>query len=108
IDDAVFAAAAQRVPPARAVGVGSDRSAALDPALQTVVLTWAVIHADVVVLDVIRAFVEGRLVGGIRTLGLQEGAVGVTTEGLPPDVVTQIDDLIERLVAGEIPVPTTP
>jgi basic membrane lipoprotein Med (substrate-binding protein (PBP1-ABC) superfamily) len=101
-------AAAQHVPPGRAIGVGADRSATLDPGLRPVVLTWAVTHDDVIVLDVIEALVEGRLEPGVRTLGLRDGAVGIATDGLPPDVVTQIEDLTERVVAGQISVPTAP
>ena len=45
---------------------------------------------------------------GVRPVGLREGAVGVTTDGLPPEVVMQVEDLTDRVVAGQISVPTAP
>ena len=73
-------------------------------------LTSMVKGVDVAVVEVARQVVEGRFAGGIRELGLAEGAVGFVSDArnadrLPADVVARARAIAADIVAGRIEVP---
>ncbi len=90
-----------------AIGVDADQSAEA-PEL---IVTSMVKNVDVAVFEEIRRVVSGQFEGGIRVLGLREGAVGYVrneenARWLTPERVRQLDRIQAEIVAGNIPVPT--
>ncbi|MCB9562415.1 MAG: BMP family ABC transporter substrate-binding protein [Kofleriaceae bacterium] len=90
-----------------AIGVDSDQ---YDEA-PCCVLTSMVKQVDVAVVDAARAVVEHRFAGGVRELGLAEGAVGFVSDArnadrLPADVVARARAIAADIVAGRIEVPS--
>jgi basic membrane protein A len=90
------------------IGVDSDQYETVDPELQEFVLTSMLKKVDVAVYETIKAFVEGGEAGGITTFDLESGGVDYSTSGdfLGEDVISQLDDLKEQIISGEITVPT--
>jgi basic membrane protein A and related proteins len=90
-----------------AIGVDSDQ---YDEMPGTVV-TSMVKGCDVAVFDTIRDFVDGRFRGGVRSFGLADNGVDYVSEGphgdkLPAELKDRVATLRERVVRGEISVPT--
>jgi basic membrane protein A and related proteins len=87
------------------IGVDTDQSY-----LGPHILTSAVKREDVAVFDTIRALQDGSLHGGgtsvftLRNGGLQLGRI---SPGVPAKVVTAVERIRERIVAGRIRIPTT-
>ena len=90
-----------------AIGVDSDQY----DEMPGVVVTSMVKRVDVAVFEAIKAVLEGTFRGGIRRLGLAEGAVDYVHEGphankLPPAVVARVEALRADVIAGRIRVPS--
>ena len=101
----VFAAATARR--RWAIGVDSDQYSAAP----CCVLTSMVKRVDVAVVDAIAAVLRGQFVGGLRELGLADGAVGFVAdehnlERLPPDAVAAARRIEQAIIAGSIEVPS--
>lgn len=60
--------------------------------------------------DIVKAALEGDLqVGSEKVLGLEEEGIGYTLDGsnikVPEDVVEKLEEIKEKIIAGEIQIP---
>jgi len=90
-----------------AIGVDSDQYHEMPGS----VLTSMVKRVDVALVTVIGEVVRGEFRGGVRTFGLAEDGVGYVRDEnnaglLPDDVHREAQALRQRIIAGEIDVPT--
>ncbi|MCF6509094.1 BMP family ABC transporter substrate-binding protein [Blastococcus sp. MG754426] len=95
----------------RAIGVDSDQYQTVDdPALQAVIMTSMLKRVDNAVEAFITDYSEGTVEGGVDLLyDLESDGVGLATSGGQiDDIQTQIEDYRQRIISGEITVPTTP
>jgi basic membrane protein A len=107
----LFKAAVAAGPEALAIGVDSDQYLTASEAEKAHILTSMLKRVDVALYDTIRAVVDGTVVGGAQVLGLAEDGVDFATSNpdlLTEDIVTQLNDLKEQIIAGEIVVPDAP
>ncbi|MEN8113788.1 MAG: BTAD domain-containing putative transcriptional regulator [Actinomycetota bacterium] len=73
------------------------------------ILTSMIKTIGVSLYDAIEDYTKGDFVPGVREYGLAEGGVGYTTTGGYIDhLVPELEDLKDRVIAGEIPVPDLP
>ena len=86
-----------------AIGVDSDQSY-LAP---ETVITSAMKRVDNAVYDTVSKLVEGKLAAGIAEYDLTNGGVDIapTTDLLPEEVVAAVNEVKEKIIAGEIVVP---
>jgi basic membrane protein A and related proteins len=95
----------------RAIGVDSDQYQTVeDPALQAVIMTSMLKRVDNAVEAFIGSFVDGEVAGGediVNDLST-EGIALATTGGFIDDIQDQLDDYKQKIIDGEIEVPTTP
>jgi basic membrane protein A len=93
-----------------AIGVDSDQYLTSgDEASQAVILTSMLKRVDVAVFETIKASVEGDTSGGNKTFNLANDGVGYSTSGgYLDDVVSQLEEIKAKIVAGEIEVPSVP
>jgi basic membrane protein A len=69
-------------------------------------------RVDVAVFETVRAVVDRRFEGGVRSFGLAEGGLGYVDDArnrplLPAGARDRVDALQRAIVSGEIRVPTT-
>lgn len=105
----VFEAAAEAG--ARAIGVDSDQYETVgDPALQAVIMTSMLKRVDNAVEAFITDYSDGTVEGGTDIVNdLSTEGVGLSySGGFIDDIQATIDDYSQRIVDGEITVPTTP
>jgi len=90
------------------IGVDSDQYNTVDPALRDFVLTSMLKKVDVAVYETVKTFVETGEVGGVEVFDLESGGVDYSTSGdfLAEDVISQLDELKEQIISGDITVPT--
>ena len=88
-----------------AIGVDSDQSY-LAP---DTVITSAMKRVDNAVYATVEALANGTLEGGLSTFDINNGGVDIapTTDLLPEEVITAVEDVKAKLEAGEITVPAT-
>jgi basic membrane protein A len=105
----IAAAAASKV---YAIGVDSDQSLTASPEEQKWILTSMLKRVDNAVQQTITAFVNGSFKGGYQTFGLKEDGIDYAqnefNKELLGDIPTTLDDLKQKITAGEIKVPTEP
>jgi basic membrane protein A len=95
----------------RAIGVDSDQYETVgDPALQAVIMTSVLKRVDNAIQAYLTDYSEGSISGGTDEVNdLESGGVGLATSGGQiDDIKTQIDDYTQKIISGEIEVPTTP
>src|SRR3954454_19619913 len=105
----VFEAAAEAN--GRAIGVDSDQYETVgDPALHAVIMTSVLKRVDNAIETFVTDFSEGSVQGGTDIVNdLKSGGVGLSTSGgFIDDIKGQLDDFQQKIVDGEIEVPTTP
>jgi basic membrane protein A len=105
----VFEAAAEAG--GRAIGVDSDQYETVgDPALQAVIMTSVLKRVDNAIETFVTDYSEGSVQGGTDIVNdLKSGGVGLSTSGgFIDDIKGQLDDFQQKIVDGEIEVPTTP
>jgi basic membrane protein A len=90
-----------------AIGVDSDQY----HVAPCCVLTSMLKRVDVSVFEAIKSLKEGKFEGGIREFGLAEDGVGYVYDDnnkarLPEDVITKVNELRQKIISGEIKVPT--
>lgn len=90
-----------------AIGVDSDQF----HVAPCCVLTSMLKRVDVSVFEVIKSLKEGKFEGGIREFGLAEDGVGYVYDDnnkarIPEDVVTKVNELRQKIISGEIKVPS--
>jgi basic membrane protein A len=96
---------------ARAIGVDSDQYETVDdPAQKAVIMTSMLKRVDVAVTSFVGDFVDGSVKGGSDNLyDLESDGVGLATSGgFIDDIKDQVDEYRQKIVNGEIEVPTTP
>lgn len=102
----LFQAAQEQGEGAWAIGVDADQ---LELAPDNV-LTSMIKRVDVAVFETIKAAFEERFEGGTLVFGLAEEGVGLapsTSTNTPADVIETAESFGDRIVSGEIVVPTT-
>lgn len=93
----------------QAIGVDSDQALTAAPEVQDVIITSMIKKLDVAVYEFIKAEVEGAFEAGAVEFDLAAGGVDYsTTGGKIDDIVDQLDELKQRIIDGEIEVPTSP
>jgi basic membrane protein A len=100
------AAAAKKL----AIGVDSDQYQTVgDPALQAVIMTSMLKRVDNATKAFIDDFVAGKVKSGDVLNDLKTDGVGLAyTGGKIDDIKSQIDSYKQKIISGEIKVPTTP
>ena len=88
-----------------AIGVDSDQSV-LAP---ETIITSAMKRVDNAVYDCAKAVVEGTLEAGVKTYDITNGGVDIapTTDLLPAEVLSAVEAVKEKLLNGEIVVPSS-
>lgn len=92
-----------------AIGVDADQSLTVKEDQRPQILTSMTKRVDVAVFETIKAFVDGTYTGGYRTFGLAEGGVGYAendyNRNLIADIKSRLEELKQKIIAGEIKVP---
>lgn len=93
-----------------AIGVDSDQYNTADPSVRDVILTSMLKQVDVAVFGAIEAFVNGTLEAGVQEFDLTNDGVGFSTTGgfLTQEIIDQLEELKQRIIDGEIEVPSAP
>lgn len=92
-----------------AIGVDSDQALTADPAVKDVIITSMLKNVDVAVFDYLKAVSEGDAPSGVTVNDLASGGVGYsTTGGHIDDITDKLDEFKQKIIDGEIKVPTTP
>jgi basic membrane protein A len=88
-----------------AIGVDTDQSS-LAP---DTVITSAMKRVDTAVYDAIANMIKGELESGVITYGLEDDGVGIapTQDLLPDDVIAAVEEVSEKIINGEVTVPST-
>ena len=94
---------------AMAIGVDSDQYLTADEAVQDAILTSMLKRVDVAVFDFITSVRDGEFTAGEVVYDLEAGGVGYSTSGGQVDDITdQLDEIEQKIIDGEIKVPTEP
>lgn len=92
-----------------AIGVDADQYQTATPAQQKVILTSMIKKVNVAVYETAKAFQEDSLEGGLQVFDLESGGIDYATSGgYVDDIKTQLDDFKQKIISGEIKVPTAP
>ena len=92
---------------AKAIGVDSDQYKTADPAVQSVILTSMLKRVDVAVYDFIKNATTGNYASGTVRYDLSKDGVGYATSGgQVDDIASKLDDFKQKIISGEITVPT--
>ncbi|MCL6581882.1 MAG: BMP family ABC transporter substrate-binding protein [Firmicutes bacterium] len=105
----VIAAAAERKK--WVIGVDSDQYLTASDEEKPYVLTSMLKRVDVAVYETIKAFVEGTFKGGYATFDLAISGVDYATsnpDALTADITAKLDEIKQKIISGEIVVPTEP
>jgi len=90
-----------------AIGVDSDQYKTADPAVQSVILTSMLKRVDVAVYDYIKNATTGNYASGTVRYDLSKDGVGYATSGgQVDDIASKLDDFKQKIISGEITVPT--
>jgi basic membrane protein A len=91
------------------IGVDSDQYNTVDPSVQEYVLTSMLKRVDVAVFEAIKAKIDGTFKAGPTTYDLSVDGDGYSTSGgFVDDIKDQLDDYKQKIIDGEITVPTDP
>ena len=92
-----------------AIGVDSDQYNTADPSVKDVIMTSMLKNVNVAVYNYLKEVVGGTFPTGVTTYDLKVDGVGYATSGGKIDDITdQLDAFKEKIISGEITVPTTP
>jgi len=90
------------------IGVDSDQYLGVPDDLKPFVLTSMLKRVEVAVYDTIKSEVEGAFQGGYVIFDLSKDGVGYATSGgFIDDITPQLEDYKQKIIAGEITVPTS-
>jgi basic membrane protein A len=90
-----------------AIGVDSDQYKTADPAVQSVIMTSMLKRVDVAVYDYIKNATTGNYAAGTVRYDLSKDGVGYATSGgQVDDIASKLDDFKQKIISGEITVPT--
>ena len=105
----LFDAAVQAGEGKWAIGVDSDQYLTASENQKPHILTSMIKRVDVGVFDYTQAVADGNPPSGYVVYDLESGGVGYSTSGgFIDDIVDQIEDYKQRIIDGEIKVPTEP
>jgi len=91
----------------KAIGVDSDQYKTADPAVQPVIMTSMLKRVDVAVYDFIKNATTGNYASGTVRYDLAKDGVGYATSGgQMDDIADQLDAFKQKIISGEITVPT--
>jgi basic membrane protein A len=103
----VFAAA--KADKKLAIGVDSDQYNIVEASLKPVIMTSMIKKVDVAVFEFVTSVSEGKPLAGETVFDLKSGGVDYSTSGgAVDDIKTKLDEYKEKIISGEITVPTTP
>jgi basic membrane protein A and related proteins len=92
-----------------AIGVDSDQAKTASPDVQDVIITSMIKRVDVAVYEFLTREVEDTFEAGEQVFDLAAGGVDYsTTGGKVDDIKDQLDELKQRIIDGDITVPTSP
>jgi len=92
-----------------AIGVDSDQYNTADPSVKDVIMTSMLKNVNVAVYNYLKEVVGGTFPTGVTTYDLKVDGVGYATSGgQVDDIKDQLDAFKEKIISGEITVPTTP
>ena len=92
----------------RAIGVDSDQYESVEPPLNEVIVTSMVKRVDNAVFEFVDSVAQGDPLTGVQTFDLERGGVDYSTSGGAVDeIAPQLDELKQRIVSGDITVPST-
>jgi basic membrane protein A len=92
-----------------AIGVDSDQALTATPDVRDVILTSMIKKVDVAVYDFLKSASEGNDITGNKVYDLKANGVDyATTGGHVDDIKAQLDDYKQKIISGEITVPTKP
>jgi basic membrane protein A len=92
-----------------AIGVDSDQYLTASADAQKHILTSMIKRVDVATYNEIKSVADGSPLTGYQTYDLAAGGVGYSTSGgYVDDIKSQIDDYAQKIINGEIKVPTAP
>ena len=93
-----------------AIGVDSDQANLKQyAAVKDVIMTSMIKKVDVAVFDYIKSIKDGTFQAGNKVFDLKAGGVDYsTTGGQIDDIKAKLDDFKQKIISGEIKVPTTP
>jgi basic membrane protein A len=90
------------------IGVDSDQYLSVPDELKPYVLTSMLKRVDVAVYETIKSQVDGTFEGGYHIFDLSKDGVGYATSGgFIDDIVPQLEDYKQKIIDGEITVPTS-
>jgi basic membrane protein A and related proteins len=91
-----------------AIGVDSDQYLTAPADQQPYILTSAIKNVGTAVYDTIKAFLNGQFQGGTVTFSLKDGAIDyATSNSAIDDIKSKLDDLKQKIVSGQITVPSS-
>ena len=94
-----------------AIGVDADQSLTAPEDERPYILTSMRKKVDVAVYDTIKAFTEGQFTAGPQYFGLKEGGVDYSVndynKNMMADIQPKLDELKQKIISGEIVVPTS-
>ena len=94
---------------ARAIGVDSDQYETADPSVRDVIMTSMLKNVNVAVYEYLSAINDGTFPSGVTRYDLEVDGVGYsTTGGQVDDIADQLDEFKQKIIDGEIKVPTAP
>ncbi|MER7073779.1 BMP family ABC transporter substrate-binding protein [Terrabacter sp. NPDC000476] len=94
---------------ALAIGVDSDQALTAAPEVRDVILTSMIKKVDVAVYDFLKSGAEGKDITGNKVFDLKAGGVDyATTGGKVDDIKSKLDEYKQKIISGEIKVPTQP
>jgi basic membrane protein A len=92
-----------------AIGVDSDQYNTAADEVKEYILTSMLKRVDVSVYKTIEEQVDGMFAGGVKVFDLSVDGVGYsTTGGFVDDIVSELDAWKDKIISGEVVVPTTP
>jgi basic membrane protein A and related proteins len=92
-----------------AIGVDSDQYLTVGEPQNARILTSMLKRVDVAVFGAIEAFVNGDTGGGVEVFDLSVDGVGYATSGgFVDDITSDLDDLKQQIIDGDIDVPDAP
>lgn len=98
-----------------AIGVDLDQSLTASPEQRKLILTSMLKRVDTAVYDAISQTADGQFVSGTQVFGLKEDGVGYAVNKyndneqlLSQEIQDQLEELKQRILDGEIRVPTEP
>lgn len=92
-----------------AIGVDSDQYLTAGEDVRDYILTSMLKRVDVSVFNTIEAHVNGEFEPGVNVFDLSDDGVGYSTSGgFVDDIVDELDAWKERIISGEVEVPTNP